>query len=639
MTFRKSVLTAFAILPVLSSAVFLISCEEAQSKKRPFVSPPVAAAPSATLPQLPTPSGYPALSPELPSRFDPVKQVIEQAEEFYRQGEEDYRQGHLDRAKTWFDRAVDSLLQSPLSPHADDRLEKEFDQLIDRIHAYEIVALKAGDGFNTQKYAPAPSDEILSIETFPSKIDEKLKATAERELSEVSHDLPIAINERVLNFLDYFTHGRGRAAMEVGLRRAGAYRPMIERILRETGVPRDLIYLAQVESGYQPLALSKKKAKGIWQFVPFRGAEYGLTQNWWVDERQDPEESTRAAAQHLRDLYEQFDDWLLALAAYNCGPGNVQRAIERTGYANFWEMANRHVLPLQTENYVPAILAVTIIAKNPEKYGFIVDPAPPLKTERVTVSTPTDLRLVAETIDVPVEELQALNPQLLRMTTPPNQPNFQLNLPAGTREKFLREIATIPEDKRVLWRRHRVAEGETLSSIAHDFHASVDSIAQVNNLTSGSVLEQGSKIIIPATSSSKKTVLVKHRVERGETLTSIAAKYNVTSNDLCQWNRLSSTARLQKGQRLTVRVSTEERATRTNVTPRRGIKAFTQSALNKSARARHRGPVVHSVRPGETLSSLAANYNTTIESIKHLNGIVNARHLRAGEKIRISIGQ
>lgn len=626
MGFGRSVRAIGLSLVVLGSLSF-IACESATRKKTP-AAPPLAAAPSPQLQPLPSPSSYPIQIQQTLPPFDAARQVIDQVEEFYRQGEQDYKQGHLDSAKRWFDRAVDALLRSPVPLNADERLEEEFDSLIARIHGYEVLALKEGDGFTTQKYQPAPSDETLNVLTFPPQVDEKLKAVAEKEVTEIAHDLPITVNERVLNFLDYFTHGRGRGAMENGLRRIGMYRPMIQRILLETGVPSDLIYLAQVESGFQPLALSNKKAKGVWQFVPYRGAEYGLAQNWWVDERQDPEKSTRAAARHLKDLHEQFEDWLLAMAAYNCGPGNVQRGIERGGYADFWKMADRKVLPLQTENYVPAILAVTIIAKNPEKYGFSVAPEPPLQAERIAVPVPTDLRLIAETIDSSVETLQQLNPQLLHMTTPPNEPDFQLNLPPGTRDKYLREIALIPEDKRVLWRRHRISEGESLSTIARRYHTSVNDIAQVNDLTPGSMLEEGTKIIIPATASSRKAVVVKHRVERGETFASLAARYDVTERDIRKWNRLGSKSKLQKGQQLTLRMAGHEPAAP-------AMKAKSRSA---AADGRKRS-VIHNVRKGETLFSIATNHNTTVDSIRQLNGIRNSHILHAGDKLRIPVSQ
>ncbi len=637
MGFAKPLGIAGAVFVLAAPVLFLTSCESSTARQKPLVDPPIVVNPSPELPKLPPPKDYPVQTLMTPPTFDAAKVVIDQAENYYQQGDDDYKQGHLDQAKRWFDRAVDTLLRSPVPLQSDERLQREFDSLINRINSYEMVALKEGDGFTTQKYEPAPSDETLSVETFPPKIDEKLRATAEQEVTEVPHDLPIVINDRVLNFIDYFTHGRGRSAMENGLRRSGLYRPMITRIFKKYGVPTDLIALAQVESGFQPLALSNKKAKGIWQFVPFRGAQYGLKQNWWVDERQDPEEATQAAAQHLRDLYGEFDNWLLAMAAYNCGPGAVEKAIQRTGYADFWQLVDRNVLPLQTVNYVPAILAVDIIRKDPTKYGFDVDPLPALQTERVRVSTPTDLRLIAETIDTPLETLQSLNPQLLRMTTPPNEPDFQLNLPEGTKEKYLTEIASIPADKRVLWRQHRVTEGETLGVIARKYRTTVRAIELANNLTPGRVLEAGTKIIIPASPATRRTVIVKHRVVRGESLASIAAKYDVSVAEIRKWNRLSVRRNIVRGQRLTIRV-TEERPAYSEMASMRGRSRAARLEAERGSTTKTRS-VIHSVRRGETLYSIAANYNTTVEAIRQLNRISNVHQIHPGEKIRIQVGQ
>jgi len=226
-----------------------------------------------------------------------------------------------------------------------------------------------------------------------------------------------------------------------------------------------LIYLAQAESAFQPLALSRAGARGIWQFVPWRGNEYGLKRSWWVDERQDPEKATRAAAQHLRDLYGLFGDWYLAMAAYNCGPGNVQKGIERTGYADFWELYRRNVLPRETKNYVPIIVALTLIAKDAAHYGIQTELEAPVPSDVVKPGRAIDLRLVAETIDVDVETLRALNPSLLRLATP-DDPRFELHLPKGSAAKFSAEIADIPSEKWVSWRRHRVEAGESLTSLA-----------------------------------------------------------------------------------------------------------------------------------------------------------------------------
>jgi membrane-bound lytic murein transglycosylase D len=345
----------------------------------------------------------------------------------------------------------------------------------------------------------------------------------------------------VLSFLNFFQTPRGRAIVETGLRRAGRYREMISRVLQEEGLPQDLIYLAQAESAFQPLALSRAGARGIWQFVAYRGQQYGLRHTWWIDERQDPEKATHAAAQHLRDLYKLYGDWYLAMAAYNCGPGNVQKGIERTGYADFWELYKRNVLPRETKNYVPIIIALTLIAKDAAHYNIQVEPEAAVPTDIVKPGRAIDLRLVAETIDVDAETLRSLNPSLLRLATP-DDPSFELHLPPGTAQKFSAEIADIPPDKWVSWRRHRVETGETLMSIAKKYRVTAAAIADANSVERNAALDAGEKLIIPATQpqSETKRRLVSYRVRRGDTFLGIADRFSVSAEDLRKWNRLKS---------------------------------------------------------------------------------------------------
>ena len=275
--------------------------------------------------------------------------------------------------------------------------------------------------------------------------------------------------------------------------------------------------------------------------MAYRGREYGLRHTWWIDERQDPEKATRAAAQHLRDLYGIFGDWYLAMAAYNCGPGNVQKGIERTGYADFWELYKRNVLPRETRNYVPIILALTLIAKDAAHYNIVAEPEAPVPTDVVKPGRPIDLRLVAETIDVDVETLRSLNPALLRLATP-DDPSYELHLPQGTSQKFSAEIAAIPPDKWVSWRRHRVESGETLTAIAKKYHVTAAAIADANNLERNAALDAGEKLIIPATQplSETKRRMVSYRVSRGDTLGGIADRFSVDAEDIRKWNRLKS---------------------------------------------------------------------------------------------------
>ena len=466
------------------------------------------------------------------------EELIARVEQKFASGEQNYKAGHLEAARKDFDEAVDWMLESGYDLNSDPKLSELFRRVVDTVYADELQAFRAGDGFQEAPAVPAPIDEVAEM-TFP--VDPRLKERAEEAAKNLSHDLPLTVNDQVLSFLNFFQTPRGRAIVETGLRRAGRYRDMISRVLQEEGLPQDLIYLAQAESAFQPLALSRAGARGIWQFVAWRGNQYGLRHTWWVDERQDPEKATRAAARHLRDLYAIYGDWYLAMAAYNCGPGNVQKGIERTGYADFWELYKRNVLPRETKNYVPIIVALTLIAKDAAHYGIQADPEPRVPTDVVKPGRAVDLRLVAETIDVDVETLRSLNPSLLRLATP-DDPSFELHLPAGSAERFSAEIADIPADKWVSWRRHRVEAGETLTSIGKKYHVTPVAIAAANNLEHGAALDAGEKLIIPATQSQSevKRRLVSYRVRRGDTLLGIADRYSVSPDDVRKWNRLKS---------------------------------------------------------------------------------------------------
>lgn len=485
----------------------------------------------------------------LPPVPDGKTWLIAKVEEKFAAGEQEYKAGHLEAARKDFDEAVDWILASGYDPNADAKLSEVFHRVVDTVYGYELQAFQAGDGFREAPAVPAAIDEVADM-TFP--VDPNLKARAEEAAKNISHDLPLTVNDEVLSFLNFFQTPRGKAIVETGLRRSGRYQQMIARVLHEEGIPQDLIYLAQAESAFQPLALSRAGARGIWQFVAWRGNEYGLRHTWWVDERQDPEKATRAAAQHLRDLYGLFGDWYLAMAAYNCGPGNVQKGIERTGYADFWELYRRNVLPKETKNYVPIILALTLIAKDAAHYGIHVERDDVVPTDVVKPGRAIDLRLVAETIDVDVETLHQLNPSLLRLATP-DDPSFELHLPVGAAEKFSAGIADIPPEKWVSWRRHKVVPGDSLASIAKKYRVTPAAIASANNLEKGEELNPGDKLIIPATQpvNETKSRLVQYRVRKGDTLGGIADRYSVSPDDVRKWNHLKA-ARVSRGMLLRI---------------------------------------------------------------------------------------
>ena len=519
----------------------------------------------------------------LPAIPDGKTLLMAKVEEKFASGEQNFKAGHLDAARRDFNNAVDWMLESGYDPNSDPRLSELFRHVVDSVYSYELQAFRAGDGFQETPAVPAPIDEVAEM-TFP--VDPRLKDRAEQAAKTASHDLPLTVNDEVLSFLNFFQTPRGKAIVETGLRRSGRYRDMISRVLKEEGVPQDLIYLAQAESAFQPLALSRAGARGIWQFVPWRGNEYGLKRSWWVDERQDPEKATRAAAQHLRDLYGLFGDWYLAMAAYNCGPGNVQKGVERTGYADFWELYRRNVLPRETKNYVPIIVALTLIAKDAAHYGVQTELDQPVPSDVVKPGRAIDLRLVAETIDVDTETLRSLNPSLLRMATP-DDPSFELRLPKGTAQRFSAEIADIPPEKWVSWRRHRVAAGETLTSLAKKYHVTAPAIAAANSLGRTDVLSPGDKLIIPASQpvAETKSRLVRYRVRKGDTLGGIADQFSVSPEELRKWNGLK-TARVSRG--MVLRVYTIGGAPETVLVRKHSTaKKKTSSSVNTASAATH----------------------------------------------------
>lgn len=627
MNLRKT----WLLLP-LSAALLLTSCDEG---KRASAAPPArATAPTLTASAAPPPKPAPPPAPKV----DPVEQVLAAVAKEYNAGKENYAAGHLEAAKQNFDRAVNLLLQSPVPVKADARLEREFERVVQGVHELEVVALKEGDGFTEQQAEPAPIDEANEV-TFP--VDPNVKAKAEEELRNTRSDLPLVMNDEVASYVNFYANtGRGRGTLERAWARAGRYRDMILRVLQEEGVPQDLIYLAQAESGFHPLALSRAGARGMWQFMASRASGYGLERNWWVDERQDPEKATRAAARHLKDLYDQFGDWYLAMAAYNSGPGNVQQAVRRTGYADFWELYRRDVLPRETKNYVPIIIAMTIIAKNPTQYGLQeIMPDPPLEADVVHIDYPVDLRLVAEAVDASVDALLELNPSLLRMTTP-KEGGFDLRLPVGSKEKYEEAIAGIPVDKRVYWRFHTVQSGDTLAGIAKKYRTTAKAIAQANDMGDADEIGAQAKLIIPVTAGNARYAdgepvayakkPFRYRVRRGDTVLSIADDFGVPAERLRKWNHLRGNE-VRKGRMLVIYKP---------VDPKRGAGAVrgSGSKSKKTKVAASGGRVIHKVREGETLWSIANAYGTTVDALRRDNPSLAAT-LHPGDTLVIRGGE
>lgn len=456
------------------------------------------------------PALYAKASPNLLAAIKPVAYIppaldrrVERAEERFQSGKRLYQQGDLDGARREFDKAVDLLLMASVQPSADRHVvDRKMDELIAAIYRYDVEGLGSGEKLDRPGFDKAPLEDVLDL-TFP--VDPKLKPKVKDEIVATASQLPLQVNDSVLSYINFFNSDRGRRTLISGLRRAGKYKPMILRILAEEGVPQELIYLAQAESGFLPRAVSRAAASGMWQFVRERGNQYGLRQTAYTDERYDPEKATRAAARHLRDLYQQFGDWHLAIAAYNCGPGCVDRAVQRTGYADYWQLRARGAVPKETTNYVPIIVAMTIMAKNAKDYGLEdIDSEPPLEYENISLTAPVSLSLIADLSEHPLTELQELNPALLGQIAPGG---YELHVPKGAQSAVMIALNTIPEGRRTSIRAHRMAAGESLSSVARQFNTSSSSLQAVNNFAEEPAA--GELVLIPSVYSAPRTTATK----------------------------------------------------------------------------------------------------------------------------------
>ena len=515
-----------------------------------------------------------------------VQDIIARAESNYRSGVANYNSNHLDAARQDFDAAVDIMLSSGIDLKGDPQLSDEFDHLLSAINSLEMVALKQGNGFSPRVEA-APLDAATDI-TFPA--NPELVAKLKTELNTTS-DLPLVINDQVAGYIGVFSNSPGfRAHMAASLKRAGKYKAMIQGILAKENMPQDLIYLAVAESGFQPQALNAKSgAGGMWQFMPFSG--YGLQRNGYFDERFDPEKSSVAYAKYMKALYNQFGDWYLAMAAYDWGPGYVQRLVSRTGYADYWELYRRGGMPAETRAYVPQILAAVIMAKNPEKYGLdkvVLDP--PLLYDTVTTDYAIDMKLVADVTDTTVASIVALNPALLRLTTPRDM-QYDLHIPQGTRDQFNQRLKDIPEDKRANWRFHIVRTGETIDSIATSFHARPAEIAEVNEVSAAKPLAVDDELVVPLASTSN-IAQRKYTMRKSDTLVTVADRFGITVEQLRSWNHLTA-GRVAAGRALYV-AEPVRLAPGTHATRGRKKRDTTRHARTTgSARSTHATSVTH----------------------------------------------
>lgn len=561
--------------------------------------------------------------------------------------------GDSDRVETLLDGAVRDLdvLAQQAYLHGNDRYRELYRSVVreyERFHGTpESTSMASGEIFG---YRAEMFDSL-------NEIDEPLLENASLpDVPPMVTTIPMTMNRLVESSLE-FLQREPEKHLNHWLARAETYFPMIEHILAEEGVPDELKYLAMVESGLNPRARSWARAVGMWQFIAATGSAYGLQVNSWVDERMDPEKSTRAAARHLRDLHAMFGDWQLALAGYNYSPAKVRRALARAEQrlgrkATFWDIYTD--IPRETRNYVPMFIATALIVSHPEKFNVRqVEPGPTFAFHRVPVYGTHTLGRIAELAGSNETLVRALNPELRRYALPPATGAYWVRIPAGTYETFAANYAALPESERQPATEHVVRSGETLSHIAGRYGTSVTQVKRQNGLSSNTI-RIGQRLAVPvqeysgpsaeaspddsgvlvhfgrpnlrpilaatptelpapttvssnrsgSASSGSSANRIVHVVRRGDTLSEIAEKYGVSQARIRGWNNLRG-SQIRIGQRLTV-----------------------YPAPGKAS------AVVHTVRSGETLSRIATRYSVSVSELRSWNGL-NGSRIYAGQKLTV----
>ena len=536
--------------------------------------------------QIPVASSARTIPTEVEQSEGRIQQIITRAEDHFRKGKLNLEDNKRNQAREEFDKAIDSILESGFDVRASQKLQTYYLELVERIYREEVplqqpnaapvnAQLVAQDtqtqdqktpppsqvGFRDQKFEPSPLDELSKLVLTEREKEVSSEDLATLEQSQKNVNFTFTLNPLIQQFINYY-QGRNRSTMENGLRRSGQYMRLARKIFAEEGVPLDITWLGQVESAWKPKAVSWAAASGLWQFVPSTGRRWELKQNAYIDERNSFEQATRASARYLKWLSQRYNgNWELAMAAYNTGEGNIDRAIARAGTANFWTIYP--YIAQETRNYVPNILAVILIAKNPEKYGFKgIKPDAPMSYDVVQVPTATSLQLVADATDSNVDYIRSLNPELKRDITPRGDA-YNVRVPAGRAKQFAALIQKIAPERRETARLISVAPGEDWQSIANrtGFNA-----AQLQAMNAGFDLKSTTKLIAPNSSSVKLTKWVrstgtdtvapaglnKVRARKGDTIASIAASRSLDANDVARLNGIPVDSELKAGQEIKI---------------------------------------------------------------------------------------
>jgi len=470
-------------------------------------------------------------------------------------------------------------------------------------------------------------------------------------LEESDFDFPVVDNEKVRYFVNYFS-GPVHKTMRNWLERSTRYLPMMQEVFAETGLPRDLVYLAMIESGFNNKALSRARASGPWQFMEGTGRMYGLANDWWCDERRDPEKATRAAARHLADLYRMFDgDWYLAMAAYNAGAGKIRRAIERYDTRDFWELTHGSYLKDETKHYVPKMLAALLIAKHPERYGFTdLNYQEPLVYEQVELDSVTDIEVIARLAGSDYETIKRLNPELKRWSTPPGKDSYPLRLPVGSAAAFAEQYTQLPVNQRANFVAHKVVKGDTPAALARRYGVRTDDLLRFNQVRDARSLRVGQNLLIPLNPDAGsmsladlrealrddapagragKAATQSYTVRSGDSLWKVARRHQVTEQQLRSWNKLGKKAVLHVGQKLVINGG----AAKSNVAAAQAKPKATVKSGGKPQAQK----IVYQVRAGDTLWGISRQFAVNTAQIRDWNQLPANPVLRPGQRLTLLV--
>jgi membrane-bound lytic murein transglycosylase D len=594
-------------------------------------------------PQLPPPDEILTPDPPPPS---PLGLAMVRADSYYERGIQAMKNGDTDQAEWEFDAALETLLDNGPGPAVSPRLTGTH-----RSSPPSLSAWLSPPANRPRAPAAAPAtepplaDPDEPTQEAPALLEPEDAETLDKETQDGAaalpepdtdkYEFPIVFNDQVRMFLQSF-HTKKWGVVSRSFERARRYLPMMRQVFREKGLPEELINLAFIESAVNPWATSRVKAAGIWQFMAPTARLYGMQVTWWVDERRDPEKATRGAADYLKFLYGMFESWELALAAYNAGEGTVQRAIEKQSTSDFWKLR----LPRETRAFVPAFMAMAIISKEPERFGFSPPPDEPFAAETVELKHPADFHTLARAAGTTVEHLRELNPALIRYSTPPGHSAFRVRIPAESVPDFAQNLERIPPPQRVGWIAHRVRKGETVPAIAKRYGASQKIVLEMNGLKRRQPLTPGKTLLVPASAAviamaaaednanrpgakpaGAKTA--RHTVKKGETVAQIARAYGVPADDLRRWNRLSRTASVRAGQTLTVFVTPSQ-------TARKNIANSVAPPLSAAPSERR-----YTVKRGDTLAAIARTHRVSLDDLRRWNGLERDALLWPGQELRI----